>query len=195
MTDEQIIDGLIARNNATVNYIYEKFYNDIYLFLISLGASESICEDVFHNSLIAVITHFDKHNNNLKYSFKNFLFTICKYQFINTIRDEENQRKYISTNKNGTIEEIPEIYDEEKTQEIIKQTFQKLDKSCQEILKSYCIGLTPDEVAKNLDTTNGYIRKRKSICMDKWVALLQENPIFNELINNNAPWPNILNIY
>ena len=61
---------------------------------------------------------------------------------------------------------------------LLQDKFKELGDGCKEVLELSWSGLAMDEVAKKLQNSYGYVRKKKSECMAKLIALVKKSPQF-----------------
>ena len=65
---------------------------------------------------------------------------------------------------------------------LLDKKMKELGQSCRELLLLDWSGIPQEEIAKILQTSHGYIRKRKSECVGKLTALIQQSPEFEDLM-------------
>ena len=59
--------------------------------------------------------------------------------------------------------------------------FDALGEKCQKILTWFFDKVKLAEIARRLDTSEGYIKKRKFVCKEKLIRAIQEDPDFQGL--------------
>jgi DNA-directed RNA polymerase specialized sigma24 family protein len=64
---------------------------------------------------------------------------------------------------------------------LLLQKLKELGEGCRRLLELSWSGLPMDEVAQKLQNTYGYVRKKKSECMAKLIALVKASPRFPNL--------------
>ena len=69
----------------------------------------------------------------------------------------------------------------EKRRQLLVEKLNELGQSCRELLELNWSGKGMEEVAKLLNLTYGYARKKKCECMEKLVNLVKNSPDFNSL--------------
>ena len=53
-----------------------------------------------------------------------------------------------------------------------------LDAVCKEILQGYLKEISPRDIARSLGYSYGYVRKKKSLCHNYLIKMIENNPVF-----------------
>lgn len=72
-----------------------------------------------------------------------------------------------------------ESFDER--QSLFDEMFRKLGEKCQEVLKLSFVLKTMEEVARQLNVTYGYVRKKKSLCTGQLTEMIQQSNRYKSL--------------
>lgn len=105
----------LAKNNnqSAFNYLLNKFWKEIFLFIANKTKNDDEAEDI---TIKTFAKAFDKINQYKEtFSFKSWLLGIAKNIFIDELRKKKNQQQYI----HNSLSEIHSLKDENPTAEDI----------------------------------------------------------------------------
>jgi len=176
-TDEQIVKSLKYRQNHIVSYILKKYLPMIKYLLIEMKGNEDDAEDIFQEALIIIIKKIDSDEMVLTAKFSTYLYAICKNLFELKRKKKLVEEKYL-IRKAETIadENFSENYDEKYQYKMYKHYFAKLGESCQKILNMYWMDTSNKDIAREIGSTEGYVRKKKHECKERLIELIMTNP-------------------
>ncbi|PTM11609.1 MAG: RNA polymerase subunit sigma-70 [Bacteroidetes bacterium] len=131
MEISEAIEKAKKNNQIAFNFLLDKFWNNVYGFLLKRTENENDAEDI---TIEAFSRAFDKINSyDSNYNFKTWLITIAKNIHIDFLRKKKNS---ISVNKSKHDEQhVHQIIDESPTPEDIIITEQNLAKLLRDIKK------------------------------------------------------------
>ena len=73
--------------------------------------------------------------------------------------------------------------EQSEKEQLFYKHFDLLGEQCRKIMMWFFDKTALSEIAKRLDTTENYIKKRKFVCKEKLVKAIQNDPSFSELKN------------
>lgn len=117
-------------NQFAFNFLLDKFWNDIYGFLLKRTENEIDAEDITIQSFSRAFDKIETYNND--YKFKTWLITIAKNIHIDFLR---KQKKRISGEQTKSNHHANQIIDESPSAEDIIITEQNLAKLLRDIKK------------------------------------------------------------
>jgi RNA polymerase sigma factor (sigma-70 family) len=175
-TDEQLIISLKRRDNHVVSYIFKKYMPMIKYMVKELKGKEEEAEDLFQEALIIIIKKIDSDELILTAKFSTYLYAICKNLLESRLKRKTVEEKYL-IRKVETVfdEDFSEDYDKKYQYKMYKHYFAKLGESCQRILNMYWLDVPVKEIAKALNSTEGYVRKKKLECKERLIDLITAN--------------------
>lgn len=99
--DSLLVKQLAKGNEAAFKVLYDKYYNDIYAFSISLlkssSKAEGVLQEVFLNCWLK------RKNMNPKLSFKSYIFTCTKNAALNILKKEARENALKSSIFNQAV--------------------------------------------------------------------------------------------
>lgn len=118
----------IARNDTeAMRLLYEHFFRDLYRFTIQLVKSETLAEDVVHDTFVKVWEN--RHQLNQQLSLKSYLFTICRNQAFNLLQKAATQSRL----QEEIIYHYTAVFGQEEDQEVLEQQAETLQNALQSL--------------------------------------------------------------
>jgi len=178
-TDQHIIDGIRNRDDATFKYLQVKFQESIRLMVIEKGGSQEDAKDVFSEGLIALIRLVDHEDFVLSCKLGTLVYALCLKKWKQHLEKQTAVRNYHVRKLDTTPDwDFTEEADQHLYHEIFWESFEKLDKVCQDILDAYLKETSPKDIAIELGYSYGYVRRRKSMCHSFLMKTIENHPTF-----------------
>jgi len=183
--DQKYVDGLVANNSFIIQAIYDKFAPKVVNYIKQNNGDEHSAQDIIQETIITIYNQGSQKKLQLTCPFDAYFFLLCKRKWLNHLK--KNNKNQVTINeevlsKNDDAQELSfETSDFENKQALFNQMFQKLGTACKELLKATFKTKSMEEVAKSLDISYAYARKKKSLCIGQLTKLVQESSTFNQL--------------
>ncbi len=184
--DQRYIDAMVANNQQTIRELYSKYSGKIKAMIVKNNGTEVDAGDIFQEALLAIYTKAKSGNFVLTCPLDAYLYMVCKNRWIN----ELNRKTGKSVTFNDTegynysedvFQSAEVVTQNHERRNLLEEKVGELNTGCKELLKLSWSGISMEEVAAQMNTTYGYIRKKKSECMSKLIALVKSSPRFNQL--------------
>lgn len=157
------------------------------------GGSNEDARDIFQDGLIIMLEKLDDNNFALTCKFKTFLYSVCENLWKNVLDRRSAANNYLVRSTEPVAEkDITEQMDNTMYNEIFQKAFKTLDPVSKKILKLYWLDKTPEEIAKKLGYTNGYVRKKKSEAQSELTGKIKNNPAFKKIQSTELAAKNIV---
>ncbi len=185
--DQMYIEGLANNNSAVIQSIYKKFVPKVVSYIRNNSGDEDKAQDVVQEVLILLFNQAKAQKLQLTCPFDAYFFLLCKRKWLNELKKSANkgvtlQEDYTSTTESTQVMLTEtELFDEK--QQLFDLMFQKLGDKCKEVLQLSFSLQSMEEVAKKLNVTYGYVRKKKSLCTGQLTQWIQETNRFKSLKN------------
>ncbi len=186
--DQKYVDGLLANDSVLINEIYSRFAPKVIAFVRNNSGDETQARDIVQETLITIYDQAKTKELQLTCPFDAYFFLICKRKWLNVLKKTgkkevtiEEERLYISDNTQEQVENIEEF---EKQQDLYLQMLSQIGKTCKDIITLGLSSLSMQEVAEQLGITYAYARKKKSLCLAKLTELIQSSPQYHRLKKN-----------
>jgi RNA polymerase sigma factor (sigma-70 family) len=181
-TDQHIIESIRKREDVAFKYLQVKYQDSIRLMVMEMGGSKEDAKDVFSEGLIALIRLVDQEDFELSCKLGTLVYALCKKTWKQHLEKQVAVRNYhVRKLENSPDWDFTEESDKQLYHEIFWESFKKLEKVCQEILEGYLKEISPKDISEKLGYSYGYIRKRKSMCHNFLMKLIQGHPTFKRI--------------
>jgi RNA polymerase sigma factor (sigma-70 family) len=192
-TDKEIIECLRNRQGYVVHYLSDRYMPMISMLVHENGGSNEDARDIFQDGLIIMLEKLDDNNFALTCKFKTFLYSVCENLWKNVLDRRSAANNYLVRSTEPVAEkDITEQMDNTMYNEIFQKAFKTLDPVSKKILKLYWLDKTPEEIAKKLGYTNGYVRKKKSEAQSELTGKIKNNPAFKKIQSTELAAKNIV---
>lgn len=188
LEDQKYIKALRDKDPVLCQEIYVKFLPTIVKRIIRKDGTIEQAKEVFQDALLVIIQNSRSEDFKLKKSFEAYLWTICKYKFIDLCR---KQKKYLR-NEEGLRLNSETFFDSAEVDQLLKKEtqlnllwkgFEKLADDCKKIIKGKLEGLSTAEIMKQINFTkspNAFFVKRFD-CMRKLRKLIEQHPEYRSV--------------
>ena len=170
--DPESISDLLSEDRLRIKALYNRYRMEFFGFGKRYNLSNSELSDIYQEAFIALRKHGKSGKlNSVNSSMKTYLFGICKNMIYDLFRYRKQTIPYeAELHKAGEeIEEIKLAPAEALSveQRLLRKFFQKLGKTCQEVLTLfYYRGLSLEEIVSQTDHANtNVVKATKSRCL------------------------------
>lgn len=184
--DQKYIDALITNDVAILDELYQRFSGKIKWMVLQNNGTEADAGDVFQDALLSIYRKASAGNFVLTCPFEAFLFTICKRRWLKELIKRRQQWVTTGENEEYNVGEdsfklAEEIEKNEARISLFSEKLAELGEACRQLLRLSWGGRSMEEVAKALNMTYGYARKKKSLCMEKLIVLVKQSATYKAL--------------
>ena len=185
--DQKYINALLTNNAALLEELYQKYSGKIKAMVLKNNGNETEAADIFQEALLSIYRRAKAGNFILTCPFDAFIYAVCKNKWLS----ELHKRKYghatlcdiedhMNTDENGFIITERSLLQQAR-KDLFAEKFSELSESSKKLLLLSWSGKSMHDVAKILNVSYGYARKRKSQCMAELIALAKNSPKFKSL--------------
>lgn len=184
--DQHFIEAILTNNTATIRLIYERFAGKICKMVLQNNGSEADAADLFQEALLAIYQRATNRDFVLTCPFEAYLYMICRNRWLNELY-KKGVRKVTFTDPEGfnhgedVFAQAEITRNQYERRNLLLQKMKELGEGCRQLLELSWSGLSMEQVAAKLNNSYGYVRKKKSECMAKLVALVKAAPGFSTL--------------
>ncbi|KKL46832.1 hypothetical protein LCGC14_2341620 [marine sediment metagenome] len=182
---EEIIEGIKAKDNCVLQYIYKNHYPSVHHFIITNSGSSDDAKDIFQESIIVIYRKVKEQQHFLlNSSFKTFIYSIARNLWLKHLRAIKQQGQKIQDQQTYLeLKEEPfKVGNDDLKMSLYQKYFKLLPEDCQNILKLTARDIPQKEIAQALNfKSEGYVKKRKHNCKDKLIEMIKQDPRYPDL--------------
>lgn len=185
--DQKYIDALLQNDPIVLDELYRKFSGKIKWMIIQNNGNETDAADIFQDALLSIYNKAKTGDFTLTCPLEAFLYLICKNKWLNALNKKKTHKvtntdtegfNYIGEDNFKLAEDC--ILQQERSN-LLSEKLSEMGESCRNLLRLSWSGISMDEVARQMNVTYAYARKKKSECMAKLIGLVKNSPRFNSL--------------
>ena len=183
--DQKYIDGLAANNTFIIKAIYDKFAPKVINYVKQNSGDAHDAQDVIQETIITIFNQAKQKKLELTCPFDAYFFLLCKRKWLNQLKKRKGNEVTINDDVLSKDDDAQVLSFEtsifEDKEALFNEMFQQLGDACKDLLKATFKIKSMEEVAKSLNITYAYARKKKSLCKGQLTKLVQASPKFNQL--------------
>ncbi len=185
--DQKYIDALINNDPVLLDELYRKYSGKIKWMILQNNGTESDAADIFQEALLTIYHKTQTTGFQLTCPLEAFLYLICKNKWINTL-NKKKTRKVTNMDSEGfnnigedEFKLAEDCILQQQRSNLLREKLQEMGESCKNLLRLSWSGLSMEEVARKLNVSYAYARKKKSECMARLISLVRNAPDFDSL--------------
>jgi RNA polymerase sigma factor (sigma-70 family) len=162
LQEEQLIEGLRARDRKTTEYLYEKYSKALFAVITRIVSDQYIAEEVFHDAFIKITKKIDSYEES-KGRLYTWMANICRNSAIDKLRSKEISQSgktngiddfvYGLESQSGTMEQVEAIG--------VRELISNLNEDQRFIIDYiYFKGYTHSEVSEDFNIPLGTVKSR-----------------------------------
>jgi RNA polymerase sigma factor (sigma-70 family) len=179
LTDTEILRGIQTNNKEIVEMVYSENYKAIRNLITDNSGTADDVREVYHDAFIIIYQKAKEGTLVLTCSFSTFLYAICKNIWYKRLRDRQPVRVELIDLDEQVLSCLPdlnEISDRQYKESLFMRHFMQLGTDCRKILKLFIQNTPLREISRLLNTSEGYIRKRKHLCKERLISNIKQDP-------------------
>ncbi|HAS60011.1 MAG TPA: RNA polymerase [Algoriphagus sp.] len=162
MQEDQLIQGLRARDKKTVDYLYEKYSRALLGVIFRIISDQDIAEEVFHDAFIKITRKIDSYEES-KGRLYTWMANICRNSAIDKLRSKEISQ---SSKTNGIDDFVYGLESQSGTEEHVegigvKELMNELNEDQKFVIEYiYFKGYTHSEISEEFEIPLGTVKSR-----------------------------------
>lgn len=182
-----ILDGIKTGDPAVLRKIFSDHKYSICQLLMKGGASSVESDDIFMSAIEVIFNKLQNaHIELLDASFKTYLTKICLFQW-SKIKRRKKFTSDVTIDDLGVLtdmEDLSEDWNAIERKNLMSRKMKLISSECRHLLEwFYSEQKSITEIATLLKIAEGNVRKRKFDCKEKLIRLVQNDPLYKELIH------------
>ncbi len=180
ISDNSIIEGIKNQDDATLNWLYNNYYNTVSKHILKNNGVSDDVSDVFQDTIIVLYNQITDGTLNLTSDLKGYFFGIAR-----NIWNTQLRKKRKTVDLELDLLQEPEIDEDNDRmfERIVNRAFQKLKPDSQAVLNLYYEGCSYDEIAVKMNLKNeGYARRKKYLSKEALMEIVYKDPEYQEFL-------------
>ena len=164
-------------------FINREYRPLIRLLIHQMGGSVADSKDIFQDGMLELIRKSEDPSFQLKSSIKTLIYAICKNLWKYKSRMNHRMVSFHPDQHDGVV--LPSFEEENDLglyEKLFWGKFKLLPRTCREVINLHLKNLQNSEIARLLNLTEAYVRKRKSFCMRKMIKAIQKTSEYHKLM-------------
>ena len=188
MTEAVIIEGIRNKDNVILSEFYKRNLPGVRKFVLNNSGNNEDVNDVLQEGIILIYQKVRDNSLKINVSLNTYLLAICKNMWLMRLR--KTKKLIVNSNsldENEGYEEniILDLIQSEKYS-LYRKHFLQLEEGCRSLLDLVFGGKSMDEVAKIMKISVGYARKKKFMCKERLLQMIQNDSLFEELKSHKS---------
>lgn len=183
--DAELLEGLKRSDNRSIDAIYAGCFNQVRIMVMKNNGSADDAQDVFQEAMVALYRRLHKDDFELTCKLSSYLHVVSRNLWKMQLRKRRGTKSLEDevtevVDLDGFVEEQIEMAER---YQLLYKYFDRLSDDCRKILELFFKKVTMAQIAQQVGSTEGYIKKRKFICKKRLVDAVKADPAYEELIN------------
>ena len=194
-SDKSILIGIKNRKDIILKFLYKEYYPQVHRIVTKHGGNEQDSRDLFQEALIIIFKRVNSNELTITTSFHNYFIVLCRFIWFRqndiklnheTEEDQQNESP-VSKSRHDQASENPRetIYKEFRAnqyEKIYQRQYRKLGGDCKAVLQMFFKKKSFKEIAAKMNYCNEkYARRKKYLCMQHLMKMVNSDPEFIEL--------------
>ncbi|MFK8056176.1 MAG: RNA polymerase sigma factor [Saprospiraceae bacterium] len=181
--DRLLLEGLFRSEAKPIQTIYDAVLPSIIYYIRQNGGSETDARDLFQDALMALYNRLREGDFELTCKLKSYLRVVCRNLWLKRLRKTDRESGVLPEGWEAVDLDarMDERLEESEREGILWKHLDALGEGCQQILRWFFTGTSMREIASRLDTSEGYIKKRKHTCKERLVTAIKQDARYQEL--------------
>lgn len=183
---QNYIDGIRSGNPQVIRQISADHLKAIVQLVETNSGTKEDAYDVFQEGLVTIYQKVQHADFQLTSSFLTFFYAICRNIWYNKLRKKSKKEVTLDDKMLSMLKEDADpILEKSEQYYLYRKMFLKLGEDCQHVLDMFLRKISMQEIMQKMGYGSiSYTKKRKFICKEKLVKLIQNDPSFQELKTN-----------
>lgn len=186
-SDQKYVQALLVNDNKLIAEIYTRFAPKVIGYVQKNNGDESAARDIIQEALITMYDQAKTKGLTLSCPFDAYFFLICKRKWLNFLKKNKPEGVTINEEVTSIDRNVQEQADQtalyEDRASLFNQMLEQMGDACKKLLKLSFSIKSMEEVAKKLEVSYAYARKKKSLCVGKLTKMVQGSAQYQTLKN------------
>jgi len=180
--DLEIIQGIRAKDNQTLKYLYDSYFGMIYEMVSKNQGNEADARDIIQEAIILIYKKIRDGSFQLTTTFGSYFFSVCWNIWMRELRRRQTEIEYISEYlyfEESVNDQVVDEYEQQQRYLLYQEHFRKLGKDCQKLLKLFLKKRPLKEIARKMGhRSEKFTKKKKYLCKEQLVQSIKSDKRF-----------------
>ena len=183
--NQSIIQGIKDGDYQILKAFYKKNLPHVRKFIIKHQGRPEDVEDIFQEALVVLYHKLRVGKLETKVMIHTYFTGICKNMWRNQLRKQQllAYQNWLIDTLESSDESITDILTQENQQALYQKYYAQLNPTSSQLLRLFLEGKSMKIIASQMGYTEGYTRKKKYKIKEKLIAMIQNDPIYKELMS------------
>ncbi len=186
-SDQKYVQALLENDHKLIAEIYSRFAPKVIGYVQKNSGDESAARDIIQEALITIYDQAKTKGLTLSCPFDAYFFLICKRKWLNFLKKNKPEGVTINEEVTSIDRNVQQQADQtalyEDRASLFNQMLEQMGDACKKLLKLSFSIKSMEEVAKKLEVSYAYARKKKSLCVGKLTKMVQGSAQYQTLKN------------
>lgn len=181
--NKNYIDGIKSGDSKVIRSIYENYHKAIVHLVETHQGTKEDADDVFQEGLVMMYQKVQESDFQLTSSFLTYFYAVCRNIWSNKLRKKPKKEVTLDDKMLLMLEDDPNpVYEQRERYFLYRKMFLQLGEDCQQLLDLFLQKVSMEKIMLQMGYGSvSYTKKRKFLCKEKLVQLIQQDPDFREL--------------
>ena len=170
MQEKKLIDGIIAKNEAAFDEIYNNYHKLVYFVILKIVKNRDDASDLTIDTFVKMYQKIGQYNGG---NFKYWLLQIAKHEALNFVERVASKQQNICLDENVINQVQDKPFSLGKYDDILNENFDEESRNIL-ILKAV-FNYTFDEIALELKLNKSYVFRNYKFSITKLQNLMEAN--------------------
>ncbi len=177
------LEGIASRDSKVITEIYKDILPGITSWVRQNGGQEEDAKDLFQEMIVSIYKKQKSGDFVLTCKFWSYALVVCRNLWFAKTRKSE-RISYVEQVDDDRVEigqSMQEELEQKEQLQLYRMHFASLTESCQKVLSLFFAKVKMAEIARKMDSSEAYIKKKKFKCKENLVRKIKADPLFAEL--------------
>jgi RNA polymerase sigma factor (sigma-70 family) len=184
--DQQYIEALLRNDSQLVADIYRRHADKITGMVVQNNGTPEDAADIMQEALMDIYKKAKTGNFILTCPLDAFLYLVCRNKWLMELRKRKNMPvTFTDTVKYEPGEDARQVTEQltndRLRRELLMEKVNELKDGCKQLLQMSWAGMPMQEVARVMQMSYGYARRKKGECLGKLITMIKKTASFNTL--------------
>jgi RNA polymerase sigma factor (sigma-70 family) len=183
--DLPLLEGLRDGKAESIDRIYSACFRQVRVMIANNAGTEDDAKDVFQDAMMALYRRLQDGDFALTCKLSSYLQVICRNLWTTRLRNRPltTTTEMIDTEQVLLDDNVVRDITENDQRNLMYRHFDALPDDCKKILGLFFNKESMAEIARQMESTEAYMKKRKFLCKTRLIEMIKSDPVYNELLN------------